>query len=218
MKKYVAFFDLDKTILDTYSPKLYYKYEIKHGKFPLWKYYKMGIYTIFYKMGIEIKDMETMVKEMAMKYKGQNAEEAFSFARQWFEEDGKYHIRESIKEEIEFHRSNGAYLSLISASPDSLVAPFAEYLKFDDMICTKTIVENGIITGEIGTYMYEKNKVIEAKKLCEKNGFDIKDAYFYSDSISDLPLLETVGNPICVNPDLRLKWIAKKRGWRIIYK
>jgi HAD superfamily hydrolase (TIGR01490 family) len=160
--------------------------------------------------------MEKMMRDTAMQYAGQNAEEAFGFARQWFEEDGKYHIRESMKKEIEYHKSKNAYLVIISASPDSIVMPVAEYLNFDDAICTKTIIKDGIITGEMGVYMYEENKVKEAEKLCKDHNFDLKDAYFYSDSISDLPLLETVGNPVCVAPDFRLKRIAKKRNWRII--
>ncbi|KAF2955150.1 MULTISPECIES: HAD family hydrolase [Marinitoga] len=216
MKDYVAFFDLDRTILDKYSPQLYYKYEIKHGKFSIWEYYRMGLFTVFYKLGFEIKDMEKMTREMALRYKGQKVDDAFGFAKKWFEEDGKYHIRESIKKEIEYHRNNNAYLVIISASPDSIVNPVAEYLKFDDALCTRTIIKDGIITGELDVYMYEENKVIEAKKLCQSKNFNLKDAYFYSDSISDLPLLESVGNPICVSPDFRLKRIAKKRNWRII--
>lgn len=218
MKDYVAFFDLDKTLLDKYSPQLYYKYEIKYGKFTWWKYYRMGLFTLFYKLGFAIKDMEKMMRDTAMQYAGQSAEEAFGFAKQWFEEDGKYHIRESMKKEIEYHRSRNAYLVIISASPDSIVMPVAEYLNFDDAICTRTIIKDGIITGEMGIYMYEENKVKEAEKLCKDHNFDLKDAYFYSDSISDLPLLEEVGNPVCVAPDFRLKRIAKKRNWRIIKK
>lgn len=218
MRKYVAFFDLDKTLLDTYSPQLYYKYEIKHGKFSRWEYYRMGLFTLFYKLGIEIKDMDKMMRNTARRYAGQSAEEAFGFARQWFEENGRYHIRESMKKEIEFHRNNNAYLVIISASPDSIVSPVAEYLNFDDIICTRTIIKNGIITGEMGVYMYEENKVKEAKNLCKKHNFSLEDAYFYSDSISDLPLLKEVGHPVCVSPDFRLKRIARKNNWRIIKK
>ncbi|KLO21412.1 HAD family hydrolase [Marinitoga sp. 1155] len=218
MKRYVAFFDLDRTLLDKYSPQLYYKYEIKYGKFSRWKYYKMGLFSIFYKMGFEIKDMEEITRNAAAEYAGQDAKEAFGFARQWFMEEGRYHIRNSMKKEIEFHKKNNAYLVIISASPDSIVKPVAEYLKFDNFICTKTIIKNGKITGEIGTYMYEENKVKEAKKLCQKYNFNMEDAYFYSDSISDLPLLKVVGHPICVSPDFRLRRIAKKNNWKIIRK
>jgi phosphoserine phosphatase len=60
-----------------------------------------------------------------------------------------------------------------------------------------------------------KNKYLQAIQYCEENNFTFTDAYFYSDSISDLPLLQVVGHPVCVCPDSSLRQIANKSGWTI---
>ena len=58
-------------------------------------------------------------------------------------------------------------------------------------------------------------QVARAERLAREQGFRLEDAVFYTDSMSDLPLLERVAEPVAVNPDPRLRRIAEKRGWRI---
>ena len=62
---------------------------------------------------------------------------------------------------------------------------------------------------------YGEGKVVLAERLVAEHGLLLDDATFYSDSITDLPLLERVRTPVAINPDARLRRIAKKRGWRI---
>ena len=62
---------------------------------------------------------------------------------------------------------------------------------------------------------FGKGKVTRAERLARELGFDLGESTFYSDSLTDLPLLERVRVPIIVNPDPRLKRIARRRGWRI---
>ncbi len=84
------------------------------------------------------------------------------------------------------------------------------------MICTEIEVINGYFSGlPKGKYCYKEEKLFQAKNYCEKHGFSLSEAYFYSDSTEDLPLLEKVGNPVCVSPEPALAKIAHKNNWRI---
>ena len=77
--------------------------------------------------------------------------------------------------------------------------------------------ENGLLTGDLdGPLCYGDGKVIRAEQWAEEAGVDLDVSYFYSDSYSDIPMLERVGHPRVVNPDFRLRRIAKKKGWPIL--
>ena len=89
-------------------------------------------------------------------------------------------------------------------------------LRIDHVVATHLEVEVGRFTGRIHQPMsYGAGKVVLAEKLAAEQGFDLGEATFYSDSITDLPLLERVKTPIVVNPDRRLRRIALRRGWEI---
>ncbi|NNL70758.1 MAG: HAD-IB family hydrolase, partial [Acidimicrobiia bacterium] len=93
--------------------------------------------------------------------------------------------------------------------------PLAGYLGVDDVIATRAGVdEQGLYTGELEYYAYGPTKA-EALHLLEQEGIDLSESYAYSDSQTDLPLLEAVGHPVVVNPDRELRKIAEEREWPI---
>jgi len=63
---------------------------------------------------------------------------------------------------------------------------------------------------------YGAGKVARAERLARERGFSLSDATFYSDSITDLPLLERAGEAVVVNPDGRLRRVARRRGWSVL--
>jgi len=117
---------------------------------------------------------------------------------------------------IEQHRAAGRFVVIVSASPEEIVVPLARYLSVDATIASRAEVdEAGRYTGEMAFYAYGPFKADAIHELAEERGLDLEGSYAYSDSISDLPMLEAVGNPVVVNPDRLLANLARARGWDI---
>jgi HAD superfamily hydrolase (TIGR01490 family) len=124
--------------------------------------------------------------------------------------------KEAISE-IEFHKARGARIVILSSALKTVCKEMARILNIDDIICSELEVKNGYLTGRpIGHICYGEEKSVSLRAYCEKNSCMPSDAWFYSDSISDLPALSVVGKPVCVNPDKKLKKAAIKRGWKVV--
>jgi phosphoserine phosphatase len=78
------------------------------------------------------------------------------------------------------------------------------------------VVEDGKYTGEIGRYAYGPGKAEAIRELAEERGYDLRESYAYSDSATDLPMLETVGHPYAVNADRALRKVATERDWPML--
>jgi HAD superfamily hydrolase (TIGR01490 family) len=107
-------------------------------------------------------------------------------------------------------------VAIVTGATPYAAQPLARELGIDHVIATNLEVENGRFTGRVRHPMgYGPGKVVLSEKLAEEQGFSLDESTFYSDSITDLPLLERVRTPVAVNPDTRLKRHASKNGWRI---
>jgi phosphoserine phosphatase len=105
---------------------------------------------------------------------------------------------------------------VVSASPEEIVRPLCRFLGIDAVIATSSEVdEEGRYTGKIEHYAYGPGKAEAMTSMAEDEGLDLDASYAYSDSITDLPMLEVVGHPVVVNPDAALRAIADERGWEI---
>ena len=92
----------------------------------------------------------------------------------------------------------------------------AEHFRLDDIICSDLEVVNGLYTGKsVGAYCFREEKAVRLKDYCEKNNSAPELSWYYGDSIDDLPALDIVGNPVCVNPDKKLLKVARQKGWRV---
>ena len=106
---------------------------------------------------------------------------------------------------------------IASGSHDFLVKGFADFFKIDSSIGTPVELKNNVFSGQLsGEPTFGDGKVRAVEKWCNSNDVEIKDSIFYSDSINDLPMFEACGVPIAVNPDEKLKKIAKERAFRVI--
>ncbi|ACE83482.1 histidinol-phosphatase [Cellvibrio japonicus] len=115
------------------------------------------------------------------------------------------------------HRAKGDYLLIITATNGFVTRPIATYLGVDDIIATDPELVGSRYTGNyVGTPSFQHGKVLRLQEWLQAKDFDLGEAYFYSDSINDLPLLEQVGHPVAVDPDERLISIAHQREWPII--
>lgn len=118
---------------------------------------------------------------------------------------------------IEGHRAAGRLVYLISASPEEIVAPLAEHLGLDGIIASRARLDaDGRYTGDVEFYCYGENKVNAITELATAESIDLGRSYAYSDSATDLPMLQAVGHPIAVNPDRELIQIALRNGWPIV--
>lgn len=123
-------------------------------------------------------------------------------------------IRPQVVQLFEHHKAQGHQMWLASATPVQIASKIAEEFGLDGTLGTKVIVKDGLFTGEIdGKFLHAQAKADAFNALAEEQNFDLLQSFAYSDSINDLPLLESVGNPICVNPDLKLATIATQRLW-----
>lgn len=118
---------------------------------------------------------------------------------------------------LQEHRAQGDYLLIITATNSFVTHPIAKHLGVDDILASDAEIVDGRYTGNgTGTPCFQGGKVVRLNEWLKEKNYDLTDAYFYSDSINDLPLLEKVPNPVAVDPDDRLRAAAQERGWKIM--
>jgi phosphoserine phosphatase len=87
---------------------------------------------------------------------------------------------------------------------------------FDHVEATALAVEDGRFTGDLRTPpLVGEARAAWLRSFGHRQGADLRRSYAYADSHSDLPLLEAVGNPVAVNPDVALYRVARRRRWPV---
>jgi HAD superfamily hydrolase (TIGR01490 family) len=117
---------------------------------------------------------------------------------------------------IEEHRLSGRDIVIVSTSGAEVVGPIGEMLGADRVIATRMEIEDGKYTGEIEYYAYGEEKANAIRALAEEVGYDLGHSFAYSDSVTDVPMLEAVGHPHAVNPDKELRRQAVANGWPVL--
>jgi len=117
---------------------------------------------------------------------------------------------------IDQHRAAGRRIYLISASPAEIVEPLGRFLGVDESLASRARIDtDGRYTGEMDLYAYGPQKAALIRSVATRDGIDLGASYAYSDSYTDLPMLELVGHPVAVNPDRVLLRLARERGWEV---
>ena len=126
-------------------------------------------------------------------------------------------VRPEARRLLERHSRAGRDTYIVSAAPQEIVEPLAHSLGMTSGIGTRSRVDNGVYTGELdGPFCYGEGKVEAMQELAKWHDYDLAQCYAYSDSASDLPMLEAVGHPVAVNPDSKLERHARRHGWPIV--
>ena len=126
-------------------------------------------------------------------------------------------IRPESRSLIDMHHEAGRDCWIVSASPIEMVDPLARALGMEGGIATRSEVVEGRYSGQLdGPFVYGPGKAEAIEQLAEERGYDLERCYAYSDSASDLPMMEMVGHPVAVNPDGPLENVANQRGWPIV--
>ncbi|MFH5824966.1 HAD family hydrolase [Georgenia sp. AZ-5] len=116
---------------------------------------------------------------------------------------------------ITAHQEAGADVVIVSASSTDVVRPIATMVGADEVIASTMEVRDGRYTGRIADYVYGPAKAARMRDLADRNGYDLAASYAYTDSVTDLPMLEAVGHPVAVNPDRALRRVAARHGWQV---
>lgn len=126
-------------------------------------------------------------------------------------------VRPEARRLLDRHRRAGRDTYIVSAAPQEIVEPLALSLGMTAGIGTRSRVLDGVYTGELdGPFCYGDGKVEAITELARWHSFELGQCYAYSDSASDLPMLDAVGHPVAVNPDARLERHARRHGWPIV--
>jgi phosphoserine phosphatase len=125
-------------------------------------------------------------------------------------------VYDEAVELIAMHKAAGRDVVIVSTSGEEVVEPIGAMLGADHVIATQMVVEDGRYTGEISRYAYGAEKAVAVKALAAEQGYDLAASYAYSDSATDIPMLEAVGHPYAVNPDRALRKVAVERDWPIV--
>lgn len=215
-KKIGAFFDFDKTLLTRNSGSLAFTYLYDKGDFPWAFFLKISALNIFYKT--HVMSEQTMARFLLDFYIGKRLEDFERDSPDFYENYLAPNLAPLLVRRIAEHKKQGHVLVLISGSIDYYLKHVAQALEFDRMICTRLETgPDGLLTGRTrGPLVVDANKKILAEELARELGLDMAASYAYGNHQADIPLLESVGNPFCVEPTRPLKRVAKRRGWPII--
>ena len=211
-----AFFDLDKTIIARSSPlalgRSFFREGLISRSFLLKSIYAQLVFQI---TGADENKMEKVREAAAKLTVGWEVDRVRQIVNDVLEEVVTPLIYAEALELIHDHRAAGRVIFLVSSSPEEIVEPLAGMLRIDRFIATKARVEDGRYTGDLEFYAYGPQKAEAIRAVADDLGIALKDSFAYSDSVTDLPMLEAVGNPVAVNPDKDLRRIALEREWRI---
>jgi HAD superfamily hydrolase (TIGR01490 family) len=116
------------------------------------------------------------------------------------------------------HQDHGRRAYIVTAASQELADILAQVMALDGAVGSGiSEVQDGVYTGRpTGVFVYRSGKATAIRELAEREGIDLAESYAYSDSESDLPMLEAVGHPVAVNPDGALARVARERGWDVL--
>jgi HAD superfamily hydrolase (TIGR01490 family) len=212
-----AFFDLDKTVIAKAALMAFGRPLHNAGYISRWLVLR-SLYgqLVFRYFGADEERMRKMRETSLRLAKGWDQAKVMALVRETLTEVIEPIVFEEALDLIDNHRSAGHRIFIVSASPFEIVTPLAQYLGVDSTISTRAeIDDDGRYTGGVEFYAYGSHKAEALRELAHSDHIDLAQSFAYSDSITDLPMLEAVGYPVVVNPDRELRRIAIERGWEI---
>ena len=213
-----AFFDLDKTVIARASIAAF-------GR-PLYRGGLVSRATIVRALASQLVYVHLGASEQKL---ARVREQALALTRGWDQREVSRIVRDALDEVvepiifaealdlIEMHQAQGRKVYIVSASPEEIVQPLAEYLGVDGAIASRVEVDlDGRYTGEMEFYAYGPFKAEAIVDLADLEHIDLAGSYAYSDSYTDVPMLEVVGHPVAVNPDRVLARLAREHEWEVM--
>ena len=215
-RRVAAFLDLDRTVLSTGSPLVLAR--------PL---LASGLLSRSALLRAAVADLRSLLVAAEGRYSAEAQAQLAGMVAGWdvrrFREvvDGalgtvvRPHVYLEAVDLVAALHGRGVDIVIVSASSADVVRPIARMLGADEVIASTMEVADGRFTGRVAHFVYGAAKAEAIRDLAAREGYDLRACAAYSDSVTDLPMLETVGHPVAVNPDRALRRLARERGWEV---
>jgi HAD superfamily hydrolase (TIGR01490 family) len=176
---------------------------------------RVALWATQYTLGVI--DAPKVARKALESFRGREEAWLEKSCAEWFPEYVLPELQQAGRRAVRAHQDAGDFVAIVTGATRYVAEPVAAELGVQHVICSELEIDAaGRFTGQvIEPLCYGLGKVERTAKVAEREGFSIAEATFYSDSITDLPLLELVKAPIAINPDRRLRSVAMKRGWPI---
>ncbi len=210
-----ALFDMDRTLVRKETASLYVRYMRRRGVADWRDTARVLWWVAQYTAGVI--DAPAVAARALRWFAGTEEKVLIARCEEWFQADVVPHVCDDGRRAVERHRGRGDVIAIVTGASPYSARPLARHLGIEHVVASELEVgPDGRFTGRfIEPLCYGDGKLARARRLAETLGFALEEATFYSDSLTDLPLLEAVRTPIAVNPDMRLARVARRRGWRI---
>lgn len=210
----VALFDLDRTLVRVETASLYVKYQMAIGEASFTDLMKTFYWVLQYTVGI--LDATKVAERAFVRLADTPESDLVRKCDDWFGRYVEKEVSTTGRATVARHREAGDALAVVTASTVYAATPLARHLEIPHVVASRLEIVDGRFTGRPSYPLcYGAGKLARAEELLAGLGATLEDATFYTDSITDLPLLERVAVPVCVNPDRRLAMVARRRGYRV---
>ncbi|MEM1141933.1 MAG: HAD family hydrolase [Pseudomonadota bacterium] len=218
-KMALALFDLDNTLIAGDSDHQWGRFLCDRGLVDALDFQKQN--DRFYEDYVSGKlDIQKYLRFVLAPLKGRSIADLQPLLAEFIETSMRPLFLPAAKHLLNEHRSSGDEIVIVTATNELVAKPVGRWLGVPNVLGCPVEIESGKLTGNFtGTLTYQAGKVARVQEWIEQNGLGenaLADAYFYSDSLNDLPLLERVGHPVAVDPDQTLRAVAFRNGWSVI--
>jgi HAD superfamily hydrolase (TIGR01490 family) len=212
-----AFFDLDRTLLRRSSVLALAGSFQERGVISRWQLAKSALWQLLFVMrGASAEAVRRAAEDGMTLLKGFTVREMSELVGDAMETVLRPLVYAEPLELVQQHRARGECVYVVSATLQEIVETIASDLGFDGALGTVCEVgADGAYTGRAVRALHAEAKAAAVRELAEQQGFDLAASTAYSDSHTDVPFLEVVGNPVAVNPDRQLRRLARERGWPV---
>lgn len=213
-----AFFDLDKTIIAGSSSLAFGRPLYRAGFLGKRHLMRLGIGQFTYMLfGADEDALERARDEMLDLVSGWHKAEVDSIVAKTLDDVISPLVFAEALFLIDEHIRSGRKVYVVSASPEEFVTPIARMVGIDNVIATKIRTDGlGRFVPELDRYVMGPGKVEAMREVAEQDGIDLEGSYAYTDSFTDMPMLELVGHPVAVNPEKELREAAEENEWPIL--
>jgi HAD superfamily hydrolase (TIGR01490 family) len=209
MSRVVAIFDVDQTLVQGHTERLFFRCLMRQGLLSVSQ-------ALAYLGQLACRPQDRFQDKRYLE--GLEVEAVVRLARRCYQEDIAPRVSPAALGCVLEHQDRGHAIALLSGSLALLLEPLQEKVGANWLIATELQRQHGRFTGEIaGLHPRGPNKLWLLQELSRTHGFDLCLAYAYGDHIQDSHLFRSIGHPVAVNPSWRLKLEAHKQRWPIRY-